>query len=276
MTPPTEQENARLTRWPSAFGRWLVRLVLRLSRLVSAHAVLAITAGVGAVLLAGFAGAGGEVYEAVTDGDGVGGLDRPVLDTAIGLRSARLDRALTGFTHLGGPTGMTIIASMITLLMVWRWRSRTPLILMIITVAGSLLITVVGKAVVGRSRPPLADAVPPYESSPSFPSGHALNSTVIAGMVAYLVLRRLSSLLARALVVAAALGWAIAIGLSRVFLGHHWLTDVMFGWLVGLAWLSVVITAHRLFLTVRRDRENRPSRRADRPPGSAGAAPMVR
>jgi membrane-associated phospholipid phosphatase len=253
----TEQENARLTRWPSAFGRWLVRLVLRLSRLVSAHAVLAITAGVGAVLLAGFAGASGEVYEAVTDGDGVGGLDRPVLDTAIGLRSARLDRALTGFTHLGGPTGMTIIASMITLLMVWRWRSRTPLILMIITVAGSLLITVVGKAVVGRSRPPLADAVPPYESSPSFPSGHALNSTVIAGMVAYLVLRGLSSLLARALVIAAALGWAIAIGLSRVFLGHHWLTDVMFGWLVGLAWLSVVITAHRLFLTVRRDRENR-------------------
>ncbi len=143
---PTEQENARLTHWPSAFGRWL---------------------------------------------------DRPVLDRAIGLRSARLDRALTGFTHLGGPTGMTIIASMITLLMLWRWRSRTPLILMITTVAGSLLITVVGKAVVGRSRPPVADAVPPYESSPSFPSGHALNSTVIAGMVAYLLLRRLSSPLAR-------------------------------------------------------------------------------
>jgi undecaprenyl-diphosphatase len=57
------------------------------------------------------------------------------------------------------------------------------------------------------------------------------------------------------LTVAAALGWAISIGLSRVFLGHHWLTDVMFGWLVGLAWLSVVITAHRLFLTVRRARQ---------------------
>ncbi len=54
------------------------------------------------------------------------------------------------------------------------------------------------------------------------------------------------------LTVAAALAWAISIGLSRVFLGHHWLTDVMFGWLVGLAWLSVVITAHRLYLTVRR------------------------
>ncbi len=234
------------------------QLALRLAQLASAHAVLAITAPVGAVLVTGFTIAGAEVYEAVTEDEGVAGLDRPVLDLAIRLRSARLDRALTAFTHLGGPTGMTIIASMITLLMVWRWRSRTPLILMIMAVAGSLLITLVGKAVVGRNRPPLADAVPPYESSPSFPSGHALNSTVIAGMVAYLLLRRWSSMLARVLTVVVALAWAISIGLSRVFLGHHWLTDVTFGWLVGLAWLSVMITAHRLFLSVRRDGAARP------------------
>ena len=254
---PTEEAmgNRSLTGWPSTFGRWLVRWALRLARLVSANAVLVITAAVGAVLLAGFAVAGAEVYEAVTEGDGVAGLDRPVLDTAIGLRSAQVDRLLTGFTHLGGPTGMTIIASLITVLMVWRWRSRTPLLLMMMAVAGSLLITIVGKDVIGRNRPPLSDAVPPYESSPSFPSGHALNSTVIAGVVAYLLVRRLSSTVARVITVAAALAWAVSIGLSRVFLGHHWLTDVMFGWLVGLAWLSVVITAHRLYLTVRRARE---------------------
>jgi membrane-associated phospholipid phosphatase len=48
-----------------------------------------------------------------------------------------------------------------------------------------------GQAARWSMRPPLADAVPPYESSPSFPSGHALNSTVIAGIVGYLMLRRL-------------------------------------------------------------------------------------
>jgi undecaprenyl-diphosphatase len=270
---PTEQEigTRSLTSWPSSFGRRLVWLALRMARLVSAHAVLAITTGVGAVLLIGLAVASAQVYDAVTEGDGVAGLDRPVLDTAIGLRSARLDRVLTGFTHLGGPTGMTIIASLITVLMVWRWRSRTPPMLMIMAVGGSLLITVVGKELVGRMRPPLADAVAPYETSPSFPSGHALNSTVIAGIVGYLLLRRLSSMLARVLTVAAALGWSILIGLSRVFLGHHWLTDVMFGWLVGLAWLAVVITAHRLFLTVRRTREAQTegSRRPDHRLGSA-------
>ena len=169
---PTDQEigHRSLTGWPSTFGRWLVRLALQLTRLVSANAVLAITAAVGAVLLTGFAVAGAEVYEAVTDGDGIAGLDRPVLDAAIGLRSAQVDRFLTGFTHLGGPTGMTIIASLITLLMVWRWRSRTPLMLMIMAVAGSLLITLAGKDLVGRNRPPLPMPCPRTNPAPPSPA----------------------------------------------------------------------------------------------------------
>jgi membrane-associated phospholipid phosphatase len=48
--------------------------------------------------------------------------------------------------------------------------------------------------------------------------------------------------------------WVVVMGLSRVFLGHHWLTDVVFAWLLGSAWLALIITAHRLFLTVRRGR----------------------
>jgi membrane-associated phospholipid phosphatase len=102
---------------------------------------------------------------------------------------------------------------------------------------------------------PLIDAIPPYEYAFSFPSGHTLNSTVIAGMVAYLVARRLTSRVGRALCVIAAAIWAIAMGLSRVFLGHHWLTDVIFAWLIGLAWLALLITAHRIFLLVRRSRQ---------------------
>jgi undecaprenyl-diphosphatase len=213
--------------------------------------VLVLTAVVGGAIVLGLTAVSAGVYDAVVDKDGVAGLDQPALDQAIAWRTPLDERILTWFTHLGGPLGMTIIAGLITAAMTWRWRSWTPSILMVVAVAGSLTFTEVGKAIVGRARPPLSEAVPPYEYAFSFPSGHTLNSTVIAGLVAYLCARRLSSRLARVGCVACAVVWSVAIGLSRVFLGHHWLTDVMFAWLLGLAWLALLITAHRLYLAVR-------------------------
>lgn len=245
-----------LTRWPTAVGRALVRLVARLSAGVSAHTVLYTTLLVGLVVVLAFAAGGAAIYDAVAENDGISELDQPALDSTIALRTSTNTQVATWFTHLGGPIGMTVIASVITFAMVWRWRSRTPLVLMLIATAGSLLMTSVGKAVVGRPRPPLSEAVPPYEYAFSFPSGHTLNSTVIAGVVAYLLLRRLTSTWARTLTVVLAVVWAVTMGLSRVFLGHHWLTDVAFAWLLGSAWLALIITAHRLFLTIRRGRQN--------------------
>jgi undecaprenyl-diphosphatase len=251
-TPLEERIGDRdLKRWPSAAGRALVRLVSRLAGNVSAHAVLYLTAAVGLVLVGALTAVSAALYDAVVEQDGVSRLDQPVLDQAIAVRTSTNTWVLTQFTHLGGPVGMTVIASLITVLMVWRWRSRTPLFLMLVAVAGSLLLTTVGKAVVGRSRPPLSEAVPPFEYAFSFPSGHALNSTVIAGIVAYLLVRRLRTRWARGLAVVVAVLWAVAMGLSRVFLGHHWLTDVIVGWSLGAAWLVVLISAHRLFLTIR-------------------------
>jgi undecaprenyl-diphosphatase len=61
-------------------------------------------------------------------------------------------------------------------------------------------------------------------------------------------------LVARILSVVLAGVWFVAMGLSRVFLGYHWLTDVLVGWALGLAWVAVVITCHRLYLTVQRTR----------------------
>lgn len=246
-------------------GHPLVELVLRIARRVSSPGVLFLTAGIGGVLVVLLTLAAGSIYDAVEDGDGVSTFDRPVLQQVLGWRSPDLDRYLTWFTHLGGPLGMTIIATAVTGLMMLRWRSRTPLLLMVITVAGSLLMTMVGKAIIGRVRPAQVDAVPPYETSPSFPSGHALNSTAIAGIVAYLVVIHLQRRLAKVLTITLAGLWAVSIGLSRVFLGHHWLTDVMVGWVLGLAWLGVVVTAHRMYLTVY------VARGGDRPPGDAAA-----
>lgn len=242
-----------LTRW-SRLGQWLARPALHASRYVSAHTILVAFAALGLVLVGVLTVASAEIYDNVKDADGLATLDAPALDLAISLRTPTNVAVAQFLTNLGGPIGLTIILIIIVAVMTICWRSRTPLILMTIGMGGSLLMTAIGKDLVGRSRPSEVYAVPPYETSPSFPSGHALNNSVAACLVAYLLLLHLTSMLLRIVTVVLAVVWFVTIGLTRVFLGYHWLTDVMVGWTLGLAWMLLIITSHRLFLTVRTER----------------------
>ncbi|MEO5609806.1 MAG: phosphatase PAP2 family protein [Ornithinibacter sp.] len=260
-----------LASWTTPLGRAIARTgvglgrsAVRLGAWSAANVVLLLTALIGGLAVVGLTSLTAEVYESVVEADGLAGLDQPVLDAAIGWRNAGLDHAVTFYTDVGGPIGMPVLAALATIAMVWRWRSRTPLVLMVIAVAGSLAMTITGKELIGRARPPRSLAVPPFESSPSFPSGHTLNATVITGVVVYLLLRRLDSARARTATVLAGACFVVSMGLSRVFLGHHWLTDVVAGWALGLAWVAVVVTAHRLYLTVRRETPEQPAASGDR------------
>ncbi|WAJ34448.1 phosphatase PAP2 family protein [Arthrobacter sp. FX8] len=241
-----------LTRWDTRAGQLLASAVRRVSKAVGPHGALILTLLVGAVLAASLTAIFAQVYEAVVEADGVAGLDHPVLDFAKSIRSPAADTLVTAYTDIGGTIGMPILAVTALAVLTIRRRSWTPGILIVIAGAGSLLMTIAGKQLIGRTRPPLTDAVPPYEHSASFPSGHSLNAVVIAGIVAYLIILRLKSRRARTLAITTAALFALTIGLSRVFLGHHWLTDVLAAWTLGAAWLTIVITAHRLYLTDRK------------------------
>lgn len=243
-----------LTRWQSRFGRLLVGAVQRISRILGPQGALILTLLAGAVIAAVLTAAFAEVYESVVAADGVAGLDHPVLAAGKSLRSPGLDVAVTAFTDVGGTIGMPVLALTVMAALAYRRRSWTPVILIVTAGLGSLLMTIAGKRLIGRTRPDLSDAVPPYEHSASFPSGHSLNAVVIAGIVAYLIILRLKTARSRVLTGAAAAVFAAAMGLSRVYLGHHWLTDVLAAWALGAAWLALVITAHRLYLTVRKRR----------------------
>ena len=257
--PATEQYVGRrdLTRW-SGPARAFVGVVLRISRNASAWNVLLVTAAVGAGIALLLTWIAEEVYDSVKAADGLSSLDEPVLELAVSLRTPHNVAIARFITDLGGVIGLTVITAAIVVIMTVRWRSRTPVLLLSIGTAGSLLMTAVGKDLVGRARPPVTSAIPPYETSPAFPSGHALNNTVVACLVAYLLLLHLTSLLWRIVSIALAVLWFVTIGLTRVFLGYHWLTDVIAGWLLGLAWTAMVITCHRLYLTVRREHSTPP------------------
>lgn len=210
-----------LTRWESRPGQSLASVVGRVSRVLGAHAALVLTLAIGAVLSVSLTAVFAQVYESVVAADGVAGLDHPVLAAAKTFRSPALDLIITGYTDVGGTIGMPILAVAVMTALALRRRSWTPVILIVIAGAGSLLMTIAGKSLVGRTRPPLTDAVPPYEHSASFPSGHSLNAVVIAGIVAYLIILRLKSPRARVVTASLAALFAATIGLSRVYLGHH-------------------------------------------------------
>lgn len=263
-----------LTRWNTPAGRFFARAMERASRLLGPHTALMITLTAGAIIATALTALSAEVYEAVAESDGVAVLDQPLLDTAVTLRSPEANTAMTAFTNLGGGIGMTVLAALALLALTLQRKSWTPLVLTAAAAGGSLLMTIAGKEVIGRTRPPLSSAVAPFEHSPSFPSGHSLNSIVIAGVVAYLLVLRHSSKRARVLTIAGAALFAVAMGLSRVFLGHHWFTDVLVAWTLGIAWLATVITIHRLFLTVRYRRAGG-RRQARTGRGGTGSGPGV-
>jgi membrane-associated phospholipid phosphatase len=193
-----------------------------------------------------------EVYENVAHEDGVASFDRPALELAVSLRTPWLNAGLTGYTDIAGKVGMPLVAVGTLIALTFTRKSWTPLILIAAAGGGSLLMTVTAKALIGRERPPLVDAVPPYEYSGSFPSGHTLNAVVIAGVIAYLLILRQRTTRAKILTISVAVTFAFTTGLTRVYLGHHWFTDVLGAWMLGAAWLALVITAHRVYLALRR------------------------
>lgn len=247
----TQVGTQDLTRWDTRVGRRIADAMQWLGDRLGPFAALILILGCGVVLVVALSIGAAEVYESIVEEDGVAGLDRPLLDFALSMRAPWLDAGITGYTDIAGTVGMPLIAVVAIVLLTLLRRSWTPVILIAAAGGGSLLMTVAGKDLIGRVRPPLADAVPPYEYSASFPSGHTLNAVAVVGIIAYLLILRQKRRSARWLTAGAAAMFALTVGLSRVYLGHHWFTDVLAGWALGAAWLALVITAHRLYLTVR-------------------------
>ncbi|WP_406840194.1 phosphatase PAP2 family protein [Streptomyces sp. AHU1] len=93
-------------------------------------------------------------------------------------------------------------------------------------------------SLIARPRPPVEDWAT-RASGWSFPSGHTTTSAVAAGVLVLAVLARAPQS-RRALVLLIG-GWAVLVGLSRVYLGVHWFSDVVGGWLFAVCWLSLLL-----------------------------------
>ncbi|MGE0725415.1 MAG: phosphatase PAP2 family protein [Alphaproteobacteria bacterium] len=144
--------------------------------------------------------------------------------------------AVRDVTALGGHTlvvsiGITAAAYLAVLR---RWR-RAALVLA--TVAGAVALGIALKLGIGRERPDLVAPLVDVRSL-SFPSGHALLAAVVYPTVGALLASARPERKARVFVMAVAILITVLVGLSRLYLGVHWPTDVIAGWLFGGAWAA--------------------------------------
>jgi undecaprenyl-diphosphatase len=145
------------------------------------------------------------------------------------------------FSWLGGRVGLAVLGIVATTLLV-RERAWLDLAFFVAAFAGSQLVVYVLKVWFDRPRPDAGSAIALPDSA-AFPSGHATAGAASLGALAVLVAERLPSRRARVWLCWVVVGLGIAVGLSRIALNVHYVTDVLAGWCLGLAWLAACLLA---------------------------------
>jgi undecaprenyl-diphosphatase len=194
--------------------------------------------GIGALVTAllAFAAAAG-LYAAFTGG-GPALADSALLSESIEVRSGGLTELAVFVTNIGNTTSMAVLAVAVA---GWCWYRgrRADAVLAVVAMAGSAALFNVLKDAFGRPRPPVADRLV-YAGNESLPSGHATMSIVVIGTIVVLAWAG-RAVMTRVVLVVAAVVWVGAVGATRVYLGVHWFSDVVAGWLVGAAWLALCV-----------------------------------
>jgi undecaprenyl-diphosphatase len=166
----------------------------------------------------------------------------PPIDTAVtnalhGLASPTLDAVMAAVTDLGSTVWLAAVVGVAAILLAVI-RRPVEAAFLVVALVGSLALNDMLKSAFGRPRPGFDWAALPPEAS--FPSGHSMNSFVVYVAIA-MVIWRLRGRRAGISTLALAIVLFVSVGISRIYLGAHWLTDVIGGYLAGASWLLFLV-----------------------------------
>jgi len=154
---------------------------------------------------------------------------------------AWLEQTMIDLTALGGYPLLIVIVSVAMGFLLVSGKPD-PAVFVFLSVTAATLANHFLKLVFDRPRPDIVDHLVSTQTA-SFPSGHATMSAVVYLSLAVLIVRLVKSNLVRAYVIATAILLTFLIGMSRIYLGVHWPSDVIAGWALGVAWASLAWVA---------------------------------
>lgn len=184
------------------------------------------------------------------------GPDQHILDWMVDHRTDTWTTVMKAITTLGNTLTLFLVAIAVTAFFALRGQWRLALFVGIGSAVGSLTMVVL-KELFSRDRPPMPERLVDL-STHSFPSGHAMTSTVVYGLTAVAIYRFSPWVRAHLWILLFAPLLALSIGVTRVYLGAHWMTDVVAGWTLG-----ALVVAAATWMTFRTGPVE--------PPGSLGA-----
>lgn len=168
---------------------------------------------------------------------------------AISRRSPSSTSFFDLMTIIGSPPVLAALGACVGVLLLLTGRDRW-FVYLAVTAGGGALLDWELKRFFARARPDVAEMLRQAHGY-SFPSGHAMGSTVMLGALSYLAFRTLSHWRWKSAVLAFAWTLIAAISTSRVYLGVHWLTDVVAGIAAGAMWVGVTTVAYETLRRVR-------------------------
>jgi undecaprenyl-diphosphatase len=174
------------------------------------------------------------------------GFDNRLISLIQGQENATLTPFMKFFTDIGSGLPITIITIVIMVVLYAVLKFRWELLFFIGVVVGSALLNVVLKLVFHRARPIVHRIV--EANGYSFPSGHSMAAFTLYGVLCFLSWKHTRGAFARVMLIACGCIIIVAIGVSRIYLGVHYPSDVVGGYLASGTWLAVSIGLFQRFM----------------------------
>jgi len=179
----------------------------------------------------------------------IAGFDNRLISLIQGQENVVLTPIMKFFTFIGSGLPITIITIIIMVVLYAVLKFRWELLFFVGVIAGSALLNVVLKLIFHRARPTLHRIV--EANGYSFPSGHSMTAFTLYGVLCFLLWKHARVAFTRVLLIIIGSIMIVAIGVSRIYLGVHYPSDVVGGYLASGTWLAVSIWIYQRMLDKR-------------------------